>query len=80
MRAFFVDPCYVRRGIGTLLLQRCESEARAHGFRQAELLATLPGQRLYAARGYQGTARVRIDLGDGESIDFVPMRKSLVFP
>jgi GNAT superfamily N-acetyltransferase len=80
VRAFFVDPCHARRGIGTLLLERCESEARAHGFRKAELMATFPGLRLYAARGYHGAARVRIDLGEGESIDFVPMQKSLVVP
>jgi GNAT superfamily N-acetyltransferase len=80
VRAFFVDPGYARRGIGSLLLERCEGEARAHGFRKTELMATLPGVRLYAARGYHGDTSVRIDLGEGESIDFVPMQKSLVAP
>ncbi len=40
-------------------------------------MATLPGVKLYAARGYVGSARVRFDLGSGESIEFVPMRKEL---
>jgi GNAT superfamily N-acetyltransferase len=80
VRAFFVDPGHARRGIGSRLLEHCEDEARAHGFRRAELMATLPGVRLYAARGYQAAARVRIDLGAGESIDFVPMQKSLINP
>jgi GNAT superfamily N-acetyltransferase len=52
IRAFFVDPGYARRGIFTLLLERCESEARARGFSAVELMATLPGVKLYAARGY----------------------------
>lgn len=78
IRAFFVDPAHARRGIGTLLLQRCENEARARGFAAVELMATLPGVKLYAARGYVGTERVNYDVGAGESIEFIPMRKQLV--
>ena len=77
IRACFVDPAKARRGIGSLLLDRCEREARARGFSQIELMATLPGVKLYAARGYIGSGRVRYDLGSGESIEFIPMRKGL---
>src|ERR1700690_3083156 len=63
IRAFFVDPASARRGIGSRLLERCEQEARAHGFSQVELMATLPGVRLYAARGYLRAALVHFDLG-----------------
>jgi len=80
IRAFFVDPQNARRGIGTLLLERCEQEARDHGFSQVELMATLPGVKLYAARGYVGSAMVHYDVGAGESIEFVPMRKVLIAP
>ena len=77
IRAFFVEPTHARRGVGSLLLERCESEARERGFSRIELMATLPGVRLYAARGYVGTQRVSYDLGNGEHIDFVPMSKPL---
>jgi GNAT superfamily N-acetyltransferase len=77
VRAFFVEPSHARRGIGTMLLERCEQEAKKHGFSQVELMATLPGVKLYAARGYVGTDPVSYDVGSGESIEFVPMRKSL---
>jgi GNAT superfamily N-acetyltransferase len=77
IRAFFVDPAKARRGVGTLLLDRCETEARARGFSRVELMATLPGVRLYAARGYVGAQHVSYDLGNGEHIDFVPMSKEL---
>ena len=80
IRAFFVDPQDARRGIGTLLLEHCENEARAHGFSQVELMATLPGVKLYAARGYVAAAMVHFDMGEGESIQFVPMQKTLVMP
>src|ERR1700733_8591964 len=80
IRAFFVDPDSARRGIGTLLLDHCESEARARGFSRVELMATLPGVKLYAARGYVGGAMVRFDVGLGETIEFIPMYKVLVAP
>ena len=52
IRAFFTDPGCARRGIGRALLERCEAEARAHGFTRFELMGTLPGVRLYQALGY----------------------------
>ncbi len=77
IRAFFVHPGWARRGIGRAILERCEAEARAHGFRAAELLATLPGYRLYRVLGYEGDERVAHELPGGVAIDFIPMRKSL---
>jgi len=77
IRAFFVDPAHARRGIGTLLLDKCESEARARGFGHAEMMATLPGVRLYAARGYVETGRVSYEVAPGVAIEFVPMRKPI---
>ena len=80
IRAFFIDPVDARRGIGTLLLEHCESEARARGFSRVELMATLPGVKLYAARGYVGAPMVHFDVGLGESIEFIPMSKALIAP
>lgn len=77
IRAFFVDPGHARKGIGTRLLERCETEARLRGFSRLELMSTLPGVRLYAARGYVPTGQVRYEVGAGVSIEFVPMRKEI---
>jgi GNAT superfamily N-acetyltransferase len=76
IRAFFVDPDYARRGIGRALLERCESEARARGFRRFELMGTLPGVRLYEALGYVGSERVHYPVAPGVTIEFVPMHKA----
>jgi GNAT superfamily N-acetyltransferase len=76
IRAFFVDPDHARQGIGRALLERCETEARAHGFTRFELMGTLPGVRLYEALGYVGTERVHYPVGPGVTIEFVPMTKT----
>jgi len=58
-----------------MLLERCEREACVYGFTRLEMMATLPGVRLYAARGYVASTPVEWPLGDGLSIRFVPMSK-----
>jgi GNAT superfamily N-acetyltransferase len=75
IRAFFIHPDFARRGLGTLLLDRCEQDAMAYGYRRFELMGTLPGVRLYAARGYVAAPQIEWPLGDGLHIQFVPMHK-----
>jgi GNAT superfamily N-acetyltransferase len=75
IRAFFVAPEYARRGLGRLLLDRCESAARQRGFSKFELMATLPGVRLYAACGYVAGDAVEYALSASRTITFVPMTK-----
>lgn len=77
IRAFFVHPDWARRGIGRAILERCEQEARSHGFRSLQLMSTLPGWKFYRSLGYTGSERVTYELGEGTDIDFVPMIKEL---
>ena len=60
-----------------MLLDACEKAAREHGFRATELMATLPGEKLYRVRGYVAIEPVRHPLPNGLSIDFIRMRKTL---
>lgn len=78
VRAMFVDPRYARRGLGRVILDACESEARQAGFRRAELMALLSGEQLYAACGYEVVERVDITLEDGVVIGGAKMVKTLV--
>lgn len=77
IRAFFIHPRHARRGLGRRILAHCESAARAAGFSGFELMATLPGKRLYDACGYVGDAPVEQPLPGGGSITFVPMWKGV---
>jgi len=80
IRAFFVDPAWARRGIGRAILERCEAEAGAAGFRALEMMATLPGLPLYRASGYAVDERVEHVMDDGVSIAVVRMSKPLPPP
>lgn len=77
IRAFFIDPAHARRGLGRRLLVHCEAEAARAGFTGCELMATLPGKRLYEKFGYVGGAPVDHPLPGELRITFVPMRKKI---
>ena len=76
IRAFFVQPEWARRGIGRAILHRCESDARARGFLSLELMATLPGRKLYEGEGYIAEEEVRYKMDDGVHIELVRMHKA----
>ncbi len=75
IRAFFVDPAHARKGVGRAILAECERAARAHGFSRFEMMATLPGVKLYQVCGYVPEARVDYPVGPDLSIEFVRMTK-----
>ena len=77
IRAFFVHPDFARRGLGRQILMACEDAARAAGFTRIEMLATLPGVKLYRAAGYTASETQVFTLPNGIPITFVPMTKSL---
>ena len=77
IRAFFVDPDWARRGIGTRVLEECEAAAKAAGFSRFEMGATLTGVALYKARGYREVERIDVALADGEKLAIVRMEKEI---
>jgi len=77
IRAFFVDPSYARHGIGRAILARSEADAIRAGFSAFEMMATLPGVRLYERCGYNPDAAIDYPLPGGLFIRFVPMHKSV---
>lgn len=77
IRAFFVHPDFARRGIGRLLLAACEQAAGQAGFAALELAATLPGQPLYAACGFEAIEKIETTLPDGVRAPIVRMGKDL---
>jgi GNAT superfamily N-acetyltransferase len=77
IRAFFVHPDWVRRGIGSMILEACEKAASAAGFTRLEMGATLTGVPLYRARGYVALENLTTPLRNGESLMVVRMEKRM---
>lgn len=77
IRAFFVRPGWARQGIGRRIIHLCEQAACRDGFRSMELVATLPGEPLYAALGYAVVKRFEVAMPDGETLPVAQMVKSL---
>src|SRR5215217_7526904 len=75
IRAFFIHPEHARKGIARAILSKCESEARAEGFRALQLMATLPGIEFYKSCGFVPTGNLDLELTDGVKLELVPMRK-----
>jgi GNAT superfamily N-acetyltransferase len=76
IRAMYTHPDHARRGVGRLILARCEEAARSAGFTRVELMSTLAGQPLYLASGYQAGTPV-LDRSGDVAVPLIPMSKAL---
>jgi len=75
IRAIFVHPDHARRGLGSLILRRCEQEARLAHFTRFEMGSTLTGVPLYKLRGYVPQQTVSVPLPNGEVLPIIRMTK-----
>ena len=75
--AVYVDPVYVRRGIGSRLLDAAEAAAQAHGITRVRLRASLNAVPFYLARGYRLQRYGTMPLRAGGSLRCALMRRTL---
>jgi GNAT superfamily N-acetyltransferase len=77
VRAMFVRPDWVRRGLGRRIIRECERAASREGYRRLNLLATLSGVPLYLACGFEPLEETEVTLSDGVTMGCVAMEKSI---
>jgi GNAT superfamily N-acetyltransferase len=77
IRAFFVHPAWARRGIGSMILEACETAAKSAGFTRLEMGATLSGVPFYKAKGYEALENLDVPLSGAESMIVVRMEKQV---
>jgi GNAT superfamily N-acetyltransferase len=76
VRAMYTSPAFARRGVGRRILELCEADARAEGFRRLELMATRSGRPLYEAYGFVAIEEVVDDRG-GAPVPLVRMGRAV---
>jgi N-acetylglutamate synthase-like GNAT family acetyltransferase len=75
IRAFFIHPQWARRGVGSKILEACETAAREAGFTSYEMGATLTGAKLFGAKGYIAVQNIEVPLKNGLSLTVIHMAK-----
>ena len=76
VRAMYTHPAFARQGVGRLILAMCEEAARAEGFTRVELMATMAGEPLYRACGYEPVENT-LHESNGTVVPLLRMRKAL---
>ena len=76
IRAMYTHPNHTRKGVGRLIISLCEAAAKSEGFTRMELVATLAGEPLYRACGYEPYENIVDDRG-GAGVPLLRMKKSL---
>jgi GNAT superfamily N-acetyltransferase len=76
IRAMYTHPDHTRKGVGRLIITLCEEAARSEGFTKMELVATLAGELLYRACGYEPYGSFVDDRG-GVGVPLLRMKKTL---
>ena len=77
IRAFFVHPAWARRGLARRIFAECRDAARAAGFRELALGATLPGVPLYESLGFVPHETTTMRLPDGVEFPLVRMTRPI---
>ena len=77
VRAMYTHPDFTRRGVGRAILAACEAAAADEGFAACELAATLAGEPLYRACGYEPIEPFMAATPQGVDVPLIRMGKSL---
>ncbi len=77
VRAMYTHPQFARRGVGRTVLAQCEAAAAREGFSKLELMATVAGEPLYRAGGFEVLERVLVPTSTGVQVPCARMGKTL---
>ncbi len=71
----FVDPDYIRRGVGTAILNAVEEDIRLAGYHSVELVTILSAVNFYASLGYKKLDNSVVELSNGTLLPAIRMSK-----
>ncbi|HEX8573916.1 MAG TPA: GNAT family N-acetyltransferase [Allosphingosinicella sp.] len=77
IRHFATHPGWTGRGVGRMLYERCEADARKAGFTAFECWASLNGEGFYASLGFRRLHPIETPMGGGLLFPAVRMERPL---
>jgi GNAT superfamily N-acetyltransferase len=77
IRHFATHPGWVRLGVGRMIYERCEADAKAAGFTAFECFASLGGEVFYAALGFRRLERIETPMPGGIRFPAVRMERPI---
>lgn len=75
IRTLFVDPDFMRRGVGSTILTAAETDIRRAGYRSVELVTVLSAVNFYRSFGYTKRASSAVELSNGAFLPAIRMGK-----
>ena len=77
IRAMYTHPEWIRKGVGSLVINLGEEAAKNLGFKKCELMATQSGIPLYENNGYKPIENVLYTASSGKTVPMVRMKKDI---
>lgn len=77
VRQFATEPNHLRKGVGGAILEYSIRQARAAGCVEMEVDSSLPGERFYAAYGFDRRGEHALVIGGKHRFQFVRMSRPL---
>jgi len=77
VRAMYTDPYWIRKGVGSYILNLVESSIIQLGYDKAELMATVSGILLYEKRGYKVVEEIEYESKLGNKVPMYKMEKTI---
>ena len=75
IRHFAIASEWIGRGIGRLIYDRCETQAREAGVEQFHCFSSLNGEPFYAALGFERIGLIEVPMGPGLAFPSVHMKR-----
>ena len=73
----YTHPDWIRKGVGSLVMNLGEEAAKNLGFNKCELMATQSGILLYETQGYKPIENILYKTNSGKTVPMVRMEKEI---
>jgi GNAT superfamily N-acetyltransferase len=77
IRRVFIDKSFQRQGLGRLIMERLEAEAREKSLKKVDLSASLTAKPFYDVLGFHTVGPQSLDVANDKQLDYFEMVKEI---